>query len=274
MIYRTIPLTHGNDEKANLRITCHDYSPEMYVQERPFMMVIPGGGYEYVSDREADPIANAFIAAGYHVGILTYSTAPHTFPTPYFQAFEALKYVIDNASELHIDTDNLAVCGFSAGGHLAGLVGTGLNDPLVLKEFNVPEGFFKLKGMILSYAVIDGGEFAHRGSFDNLLGKDKDDPEVIKKMSIQNRVTEKTPKAFLWSTFEDGSVPCENTLMMADALRKHKVPFELHIFPVGGHGLALSTFLTQAKDRGGCEPYCAKWVGLAIEWLNMIFEWK
>lgn len=270
MIYKILPLkVDGSLDNASLTLMCHEQSPEMTLKTRPFILVIPGGGYEFVSDREADPIATTFLGKGINVGILHYSIAPAHYPTSYLEAFTAIKYVKDNAQALNVIPDKIFVCGFSAGGHLAGMTGTGYNDPLILDTLKVKENELKPAGMILVYPVINGGEFAHRGSFDNLLAENKNDSSWIDKVSIDKRVTNDTPPTFIWSTFEDTCVPCENTLLMTDALRKNNVPFELHIFPIGQHGLSLANDLTTDSNGGGVEPYCSKWIDLVSDWLKL-----
>lgn len=273
MIHEIVPIKLENNSKdACLKLTCYEKSDALFIKERPFILIIPGGGYCFVSARESDPIANSFLAMGYNVGILNYSVAPYSYPVSYLEAFTALKYVLDNAGKLNVDKSKIVVCGFSAGGHLAGMVGTGFNDPLILDYFKAKENELKVAGMVLVYPVINGGEFAHRGSFDALLAENKNDKEWIEKLSIDNRVTPDTPKTFLWSTYEDKSVPCENTFMMCNALRKNNVPFEMHLFQIGGHGLALANEQTRDAAGTGIEPYCSKWMGLCKDWLELLFQ--
>ena len=112
---------------------------------------------------------------------------------------------------------------------------------------------------ILCYAVISMGEFTHQGSKDNLLGKNPD-PELVKLLSNELQVTASTPPCFLWTTFEDKTVPMENTLLFADALRKNKVPFDLHVYQKGGHGMGL-------KDKAPfAHPH--PWAGDCLFWLK------
>lgn len=257
---------------GNLTLMLHSPSPEMIKKNRPTILVIPGGGYSFVSDREADPIALAFMAEGYHVAILRYSIAPARFPVSFLEAFTALKHLKDHTAEYEIDKENIYVIGFSAGGHLAALTGTSFNHPLVLEKLGVEKDALKPAGMILSYPVITSGEFAHRGSFDSLLGDHKDDPKWLYNMSIENLVAEDTVPTFIWATFADTTVPVENTLLMCDALRKKGVAFEQHIFPVGAHGLSLADDRTTDWNGGGTNPYCCKWFSLCLDWLKLNIE--
>ena len=112
---------------------------------------------------------------------------------------------------------------------------------------------------ILCYAVISLGEFAHKGSRENLLGKNPT-PELVENLSNELQVTTNTPPCFLWTTFEDKTVPMENTLLFAEALRKNKVPFDLHLYEKGGHGMGL-------KDKTPFEhPH--PWAGECLFWLK------
>ena len=117
-------------------------------------------------------------------------------------------------------------------------------------------------GMILSYPVITSGEFAHRGSFDMLMGE-KASRELLEKLSLEKQVTEDTPKSFIWHTFEDGAVPVENSLMFAKALRQKNIPFELHIYPKGGHGLGLGNELTLSTSGKELQPEVNTWIHMA-----------
>lgn len=268
MIYERLKLEHGNDSNAYFDIYAYETSVESPYKKRPLLVLFPGGGYEFVSFREDLPMALQYAAYGYNVISVRYSVSPFTYPTQYFQAFEAIKYMIDNADKYNIDTKKIATVGYSAGGHMAAMVGTGYNDPEILKEFGVKKDFFKIAGMVLAYPVITSGEFAHRGSFDNLLGELKNDKEMLDKVSIEKRVTKDTPKSFIWSTYTDDIVPCENSLMMANALKESGVPFELHVFSEGGHGLSFSDERTKDANGGGMNKTCTAWMELCHTWLR------
>lgn len=261
----------NKDNKAFMEVYVQEESESLYVKKRPLILLFPGGGYEHLSDREGFPVALTLCAWGYNVAVIHYSLAPVTYPAQYLESFEALKNLIDNSDAYNIDKERISVMGFSAGGHAAAMLATGCSDPLILETFNVKAGFFKISNMILSYPVITSGEYAHRGSFDALLGDKKDDGETLKALSIENRVTKDTPKAFIWSTFEDVTVPCENALLLAKALRKENIPFELHIFENGCHGLALSNELTMTSTKECINKESEEWTGLLRNWLNVNF---
>jgi fermentation-respiration switch protein FrsA (DUF1100 family) len=126
--------------------------------------------------------------------------------------------------------------------------------------------FIRPNALILGYPVITAGCFTHQDSVVALMGGDPDS-RLQQEFSLELHVNEATPPVFLWHTFADQAVPLENTLLFAPALRHKKIPFELHIFPNGPHGLSLATRET-LEANGGVYPYVARWIGLCTEWLE------
>ena len=162
------------------------------------------------------------------------------------------------------------VLGCSAGGHLAASMGVFWQEAFLAEAVGLKaeeNEILRPDGMILCYPVITSGEFAHRGSMDNLLGADRCMDETwLEKMSL-----EKVPKAFIWHTFTDGSVPVENSLMFVSALRKAGVNTEFHMYPVGGHGLGLANRLTQNPGGTAIQEECTSWITLVKTWLEKQF---
>ena len=233
-------------------------------KKRPAMVVCPGGGYAFCSEREAEPVALQYLAAGFSVFVLDYTVAPNCAGLePQKNASKAISIIRQNADEWGIVPDKIAICGFSAGGHLATSMAT-----LWDEELKTEDGSNKPNAAVLSYPVITCDEkFGHMGSFDNLCGFDK---EARERMSLEKRVTQKTPPCFLWHTAEDELVPVENSLLFAAALSREKIPFELHIFPKGPHGLSLANADT-ASFPGGINDTVAQWIPLSIKWLDGLF---
>ena len=228
------------------------------VKQRPLVLVVPGGGYNHVSPREGDPVALQFAAAGYHTAVLTYSVGEGAQNyQPLRQLNEALALLRQNAGEWHILPDKIAVCGFSAGGHLA-LSGAVLDIPGETAQQ-------RPNAVILGYPVITAGEYAHRGSFVRLSGSE--DPADHQKFTLEDKITPDTPPVFVWHTMEDATVPVENTLLLLAALRKNRVPCEVHLFEKGVHGTSISTAEVDAASA-----HRAHWVQLAVEWLNDTFD--
>lgn len=241
-------------------------------RKRPTVVICPGGGYHGTSDREAEPIAFQFIAADCNAVVVRYSCAPANFPCQIMEVAWAVSKIRENAEEWNVDLDKIAVMGFSAGGHLAASYGVHWNKDFVKEYFGFKEAENKPNGMILCYPVITGGEKAHRGSFNNLLGDKKDDPRMLDFLSCEKQVSEDTPKAFIWHTFEDEAVPVENSLLMANALAEKKINTELHIYPQGWHGLSLCNDLVYKTTIDYCEhlSYLRGWIDMAIRWLKNI----
>lgn len=238
-------------------------------KKRGAVLICPGGGYEYTSEREAEPIALQFNSAGFHAFVLDYSVAPNKHPQPLLDLSRAICIIRENADEWKVDSQKVAVCGFSAGGHLVASLGVHWEKPY-LDVPGIEIGMNKPNALILSYPVITAGEFAHQGSFNNLLGAEPD-VELLKEMSLETQVNEKLPPTFIWHTLEDISVPVENSLLFVQQMRKKKVPFEFHLYPKGPHGLSLAT---EETDNGqmGTYPHVATWMKLCIEWLEEVFK--
>ena len=241
-------------------------SPELLQNnKRPAVIVCPGGGYAYRSGREGEPIAMRFLAGGMHAFVLQYSVAPSRYPSAALELAAAVKLVRENAENFGILTDQIYIAGFSAGGHLCATLGTLWEEPVFEKALGGKGGDWRPNGMILCYPVITMGEYTHQGSRDCLLGPDAC-AEIIDALSLEKRVSAKTVPAFLWHTYEDGAVPAENSLLFALALKRFCVPFELHVYEKGGHGLALCD-ITTAQGSEHLVPDNAGWMDLAIRWI-------
>ncbi|HEY5562145.1 MAG TPA: alpha/beta hydrolase [Clostridiaceae bacterium] len=235
-------------------------------KNRGAILICPGGGYEMTSDREAEQVALQFNASGFHAFVVYYSCAPRKHPQPLMDVSKAMCIIRDNAEIWKVDKDKIAICGFSAGGHLAANLGVHWDKPYLAEKLHIKAGYNKPNALLLCYPVISSGEFGHMGSFVNLLGADAD-KNLLYEMSLEHQISKSTPPTFLWHTFEDDCVPVENTLLFAQGLRKNNIPFELHIYPEGGHGLSLATIETDSPNA-----HVATWMGLAIEWLKILFK--
>lgn len=257
--------------EPSLTAYCPDNSEEIDKNARRISVLIcPGGGYSIVSFREAEPVALAFTAFGYNAFVLNYECDPVRYPQALLQLSAAMALIRGKADEFNVDVDKIAVCGFSAGGHLAACLGTLWDEPFIRETLGINEGANRPNAMILGYPVITSGKYAHKGSFEALLGEDAS-PEMLRQLSLETRVSKKTPPAFIWHTFEDTYVPVENSLLFARALRENGIPFELHIFPRGVHGMSLCNKIT-AGYEGHINPHCANWLPLCHEWLELLFN--
>ena len=270
MIHKKIEIkARGMEAVGNLYTYFLDSSIEMRPNEkRPVILMCPGGGYEMTSDREAEPMAMQFLAMGYHVAILRYSVCPARYPAALLQVAESVLYLKEHADEYHIDPEKIVVQGCSAGGHLAANYGIAWNSPFLTKLMgmeNDPERLC-VAGLLLCYPVITSGEKAHEESFRNLLGEQYE--EKKEELSLENQVTQDTPPTFIWHTATDETVPVENSLYFFQACLQQGVSAELHIYPVGGHGLSLANEETCRANGIGVQKECQSWIGLAQTWLE------
>ncbi len=208
---------------------------------RSAVIVLPGGGYARHADHEGEPVARWLNALGLAAFVLLYRHGPsHPHPAPLDDAIAAIRAV--RAQGFH----RVAVLGFSAGGHLAATISTHADGP------DRPDA------AILCYPVITIADpHAHAGSRENLLGRTPSS-ELIAQMSADLRVTPHAPPTFIWHTADDAGVPVENALLYAAALRANGVPFELHVYAHGRHGVGL------ASD----DPILRTWTDRCADWLK------
>lgn len=249
----------------------HDRITEMAVhrEKYPVMVVVPGGGYSMVSQREADPIAFEYLTAGYNVFTLTYSVGEKARNfTPLKELSKTLMTIRENAEEWNCDPEKVAVVGFSAGGHLCASLATLWDSPELRAVLDTKGGLNRPNAAVLSYPVITADEFAHKGSILNVSGC-PEGSEGYRFFSLDRHVSPDTCPVFIWHTVEDNAVPVENTIKFITELQKHKVSFECHIFPTGHHGISVCT-----QETGSFDPYNGRWMQLSKEWLAKLFDYS
>jgi acetyl esterase/lipase len=236
-------------------------TPFIPAGDGPFgcVIVCPGGGYGGRAGHEAAPIAKWLNSLGVASFVLDYRVRPYKHPTPLGDAQRGIRLVRARAAEWHIDPKRIGILGFSAGGHLATSAATLFDAGKADAADPIDRQSSRPDALIACYPVISFGEFRHHGSMVNLIGENPD-PDLRKKLSLENSVTPQTPPTFLWHTSDDGAVPVENSLLLAMALRKNKVLFSLHVFPHGSHGLGLAANVPEVKE----------WPMLCGEWLKGI----
>ena len=231
-------------------------------KKRGAVIICPGGGYNHLEDkREGGPICEFFNSLGMNAFTLYYRVAPYHYPVELWDIQRAVRYIRKNADMFNVDPDKIGVLGFSAGGHLCTMAiehfDYGLDTGDEIDRVSCRPDFG-----ILCYAVCTlGHSFSHQGSGRYLVGDDayeEKNAELLRKLSGENSVPDDCPPTFIWHTGEDKAVPVMNAVTMAEALSEKKIPYELHIFPHGHHGLDL------AKDAGGAE----RWLSLVAAWLK------
>ncbi len=242
MIYEKIPM----DPARNTSLTCYvlDGSVEFpNIGKRPALLVLPGGGYNMCSDREAEPVAMAYLNEGYHAFVLRYSVGSDSvWPAPLEDAEYALEFIKAKSDDWMIDADKIAVIGFSAGGHLAAALST--------------LGRSKPNAVLLGYPCIT---------------EERCSKLRTPQPGLDNKVTPENPPTFLFTTSDDAVVPAENTLAFVKALADAGVAYEAHVFQSGPHGISLAKSHTSAGREDFVNPRISKWFDLSVGWLKDIF---
>ena len=225
------------------------------------LVICPGGGYAHLAPHEGNDYALWLNQHGVTCFVLKYrlgSSAYH-YPSEFEDVTRAVRWVRAHADDFNVDPHRVGIMGSSAGGHLAATLlthfdfgNTNSDDPIERQSSRPDLG-------ILCYPVITMGAYTHGGSKENLLGRHPS-RNLVKLLSNELQVTTNTPPCFIWCTYEDETVPMENSLMFAEALRKNHVPFDLHIYQKGGHGMGL-------KDK---PPFAHPhpWTGDCLFWLK------
>lgn len=263
-----------SEHKATLTVYVPDETAKgvLEMRLRPAVLVIPGGGYTHIGIREGEPIAIKFMSKGFIPFVLEYSTKGSHYPTAQIEASLAMAFIRSQGKAYNANPCKVATIGFSAGAHLACSlsciydekeVAAGLKEIKYFKE----NGFDKIKAdaLILCYPVISSDKAIwHQGSFETLSNGDK---QIIDRLSLEKRIGSNFPPTYIWHTASDESVPVENSLVLALALQKNNIPYELHIYEKGKHGLSLAdkTVLAEELDISGG---VANWFNEAIAFLK------
>jgi acetyl esterase/lipase len=226
---------------ATLTAYLPDASPETPTAAvRPIVLILPGGAYQFTSDREAEPIALAYLAHGYAAGVLRYTTGPSaTFAAALADAEAAMAAISAHSADWAVDSAKIAAVGFSAGGHLAACLGT--------------MGATRPSALVLGYPLIDPGSL--RAS-------------TIALPSPLGRVDDRTPPTFVFATADDAVVPIHHSLLLAEALAAHSVPFALHVFRSADHGVSLAEAHTAAGQPRLANAEIASWLPLSLQFLK------
>ncbi len=237
------------------------YMPDPAKASGAAMVICPGGGYGHLADHEGKLYAQWLNELGIAGFVLKYrlGSAGYRHPAMLQDAARAVRTVRARASEWNVDPKRVGIMGSSAGGHLASTLLTHFDAG----KSNATDAIERVSSRpdlgILCYAVITMGKLTHNGSKTNLLGPNPS-PELIQELSNELHVTKDTPPCFIWQTSDDATVPVENSLEFAAALRRAGVPFDLHIYEHGRHGLGLGSheydpakFLPWTRD-------CAFWL--------------
>ncbi len=248
-----------------------DNSHEYARPTRPFMLVCPGGGYGACSAREAEPIARRYMGNGFNTAVLYYTVKPNIestideksgLPMATLEVARAISIIRDNAEKWHTAPDKIAVCGFSAGGHLAGSCGVYWDDERIQKAIGKTNN--NPNAMVLAYPVVTAMGPTHILSFNNLTSIMDLTEEDKKAWSLELNVKPTCPPTFIVHAIDDKVVPVNNALCLADALHKNGVEFELHVLPIGSHGFSLCENEVYPEDVN----YVSRWIDWSVLWLK------
>lgn len=292
------------EEKKDVTLTAYllEDSPEMLKgTKRPAVLVCPGGAYMFCSDREAEPIALRFAAMGYHAFVLRYSVYSNsgknfpipgksaiykegTAPSPMREIGKAMLEIRRHADEWLIDSEKIILTGYSAGANNCALYSVYWDKPVIYEYFEEEKENFRPAAAILGYGVYDYpamkemlgriGDSAriemNKGFNYAFFGEAEPEEAVLDKYSPARLVSLNTPPMFLWATYEDNVVPVNQTTRMANALAEKGIPFEVHVFENGQHGLSLAD-QASAEAKEQINPDVAEWMELAGTWLKKRF---
>ena len=296
MYYEKIYL-YENRKDVSLTAYILDDSNEMRNGlPRGAVLILPGGAYLLCSDREAEPVAMSFAAMGYHAFVLRYSvygkgnsmpeiTEPiavmehSVFPNPLHDVSRAMEKINKRARQWRVDMGKIALCGFSAGGHNAAMYSVYWDKPLLTDLFGngVDTSFLRPAASILCYPLTDftllrdapiADEDIRDAAYVAYFGTTNPTDEQILQASPPKLVDKSTPPTFLWTTADDTVTRVNQTLAMANSLAANHVPFEMHVFENGLHGLSLANYVTAGDKKGYENADAAKWIGLCEAWLK------
>lgn len=231
---------------------------EFFLDEslRDLILIFPGGAYERTSPRESEPVARKFQMAGFHAAVFEYRHELLGYP-------DIIKDTLTHIAKFRKDKriSRIFLCGFSAGGHLA--LWSAIEEPDLIS------------GVILGYPVVStDAKISHLRSFHNLVG-DESNSQIMDALSLEKHISHELPPIFVWHTFDDESVPVNNSLKLIEALKQNDVPVEAHLYPHGKHGLSLADETTafEAQDPKAFakeNKHVSSWFQLALNWIETI----
>lgn len=269
-LFEKYPMLAGGEHQATLKAYVHtDCGPVEESYRFPAMLICPGGGYVKLSIREQEPIALAFYSRGFNCYVLDYSRLPEGYPKQLLQAMASVHLIRTNPE--WNNSDKLSVIGFSAGGHLAGTVGSRYHESWIAETLGCDPALLRIDATVLGYPVTICEDDSHWRSMQHYLGDAEASMEECKKHDLRALISDKTAPCFIWHTAEDEAVPVEDSLRYAIALRRGNVPVEVHVFPFGYHALSVADETTAGRPQS-LSPYVHRWVDMAKEWLTLILN--
>ena len=277
MIHETVSL--GKGEKVTLTTYIHDQSEQerFQIEKRPAIIIMPGGAYSYLADAEGEPVALTFLKEGYNTFVLRYSVGDDcTYPEILEEVSLAIWKVRSHAEAWHVDPDAVILMGFSAGACLAAMSATQWNTPGLAERLGLSAEDIKPNAAVIAYAPWDN---------TNTIQKDPEfyNPEAAKiakdctpELDFIHYAGPHMPPLFLWHNRYDKFVPAINPVMIAAKMLELNLPFELHLFQGGEHGMSvcnrLSSYGEEDRELNNRNPNVAMWVPMCINWMNDLFD--
>ena len=256
------------DGRVNMRTYIHTNGDG----KRIAIIVLPGGAYGFLSAEESEPVALTFFEKGFSAFVLNYSVGDHSvYPNPLEDISKAIWEVRRNADDWGINPDAIVLMGFSAGSGIAAMSATQWNTPGLSERLGIPEDGIKPNAAVMGYGAASNSELLDTPGVyvPDILGKIARDrtPEL----DVVNYVGAHTPPLFIWHNRYDRLVPAINPIMMAEAMQKNELPYELHIFQEGHHGMSVGNNAPGKSLEGSEYPSVDLWVTLCENWLNSLF---
>lgn len=234
---------------------------------RPAMVICPGGGYEFCSDRESEPVALEFMGRGFQAFVLDYTVLDpdedrELLPYPQRDLARAIAYIRAHAKDWGVNTEEVSILGFSAGAHLCASYSALARQKEFSSSLSLEASEIAVSAQVLCYPVIDlsAGWPSDPKRAARITGNEK-------LLALQGTVDEGTPRTFMWHTASDSGVPVRNSYRYASALGDCGVDHELHVFHRGPHGMSLAT-PQAAKNDLYEDDRVALWVDLVCGWLE------
>lgn len=267
MIYEK--LNYTEDGRVNLQT----YIPEITDgPEMPALVVLPGGAWVYLEPSEGEMVALTFIKERYACFVLNYSVGDYSeFPNPLLEISWAISTIRQNAERWHIDPNKIAVAGFSAGASVASMSATQWNTPFLAEKLQVPSEKLKPNAAILAYGCNDLSTIFDNEDDDLIIpAPGKITADRTPQIDVVNYVTKDTAPIFFYHCRYDKLVPVKNTWLLASKMEELGLPFEMHIFQSGHHGMSVNNALTIEKNA--IDPSVSQWVSLCLSWLEQVFS--
>ncbi len=273
MLHQTINYTQ--DGRVNLKTYIPDVLEHGFqLKKRPAIIIMPGGAWGMLSDSEGEPVALTFMKEGFCAFVLNYSIGDYSvYPNPLDEISWAIWEVRKNADSWGIDSEAIVVMGFSAGAGVAAFGATQWNTPGLCERLDIPEGGNRPNAAVLAYGAASSTDIVadpeqYRPDFLGKIAKD-----LTPELDVVNYVGKHTPPLFIWHTRYDKYVPSDHPLRMALAMDALDLPYEVHVFQKGSHGISVSNDLAMYQAEAGIRSKNTDmWVELCKNWIYDLFD--